>query len=77
MRPGRLLIGTIVALVVPGVCLSCPVCFGGASERVLETYHLTAAAMTLLPLLILGVFALWLHRRFRAAASREGHSSQA
>jgi membrane protein DedA with SNARE-associated domain len=70
MTPSRA--RTVVALLgalVPGVAAACPVCFAGGNPRVLETYYLTAVAMTVLPLLIVGVFALWLHRRFRDAAA--------
>jgi len=44
---------------------------------VLETYYLTAVVMTLLPLLIVGVFAAWLHHRVRSARAPEPQSSNA
>lgn len=62
-RPKLLL---FAALLRPGVALACPVCFSAANEKVLSAYHFTAALMTLLPLVILGSIAGWLHRRFRA-----------
>jgi hypothetical protein len=47
--------------------LACPVCFSQANQGVLEAYYLTAALMTLLPLLIVGCIGAWLHRRQRAS----------
>jgi hypothetical protein len=57
----------MLAMLSPTAALPCPVCFSNSSERVMASYVLTAGFMTALPLLIVGVFALWLRRRFRAA----------
>ncbi len=69
MRSREALAGTAFTMLSPAVALSCPVCFSGSSERVLESYVLTAGLLTMLPLLIVAAFAVWLHRRFKAAAS--------
>lgn len=69
MRARAALAGMALTVLSPAVAWSCPVCFAGSSERVLSSYVLTAGLMTSLPLLIAGAFALWLHRRFKAAAS--------
>ena len=68
MRFSAALAGMALTILSPAVALSCPVCFSGSSERVLESYVLTAGLMTTLPLLIVGAFAVWLHHRFKAAA---------
>jgi hypothetical protein len=58
---------TIVWLLLrPATVPACPVCFSAVNERVLSTYHLTAALMTLLPLVILGSIIGWLYLRFRS-----------
>ena len=58
----------MLILAVPAAAAACPVCFSGVSERVLETYYRTAAAMTLLPLIVVGVLGVWLRRQFKRAA---------
>ena len=50
----------------PGAGYACPVCFTAANERVLHSYYGTAVVLTLLPLLIVGGFVVWLARRSRA-----------
>jgi hypothetical protein len=78
MRTIRLPTAAGVLALTPATSLACPVCFAGSSEHVLATYVLTAALMTALPLAIVGGFAVWLWRRFRAAAAPESpQSSQA
>ena len=78
MRTMRLPATTGLLALTPATSLACPVCFAGSSEHVLATYVLTAAVMTALPLAIVGGFAVWLRRRFRAAAAPEApQSSQA
>lgn len=57
-----------LAMLRPGTVLACAVCFSASSGRVLATYVLTAAAMTVLPLLIVGGLAVWIRRRLRSAA---------
>ena len=69
MRSRETLAGAALTMLSPAVVLSCPVCFSGSSERVLESYVLTAGLMTTLPLLIVAAFAVWVHRRFKAAGS--------
>lgn len=69
MPSRKALAGTVLTILSPAVALSCPVCFSGSSERVLASYVLTAGLMTTLPLLIVAAFAVWLHRRFKAAAA--------
>ncbi len=65
----------IVCLSLPGWAEACPVCFSSATEEVLHTYYLSAAMLTLLPLLVIGtlvglfVFSL---RRARGTQSPGG-----
>jgi hypothetical protein len=66
-RGGAALV-TATALLVPAVAIACPLCFSATDERVLNAYYLTAAGLTLLPLLIVGIFASWLHRRLGGGA---------
>jgi hypothetical protein len=67
-----------LALVRPAAALACPVCFSGSSDRVLGAYLVSAVVMTLLPLVLVGGFAVWLGRSGRDDdASPATHSSQA
>jgi hypothetical protein len=58
--------GTI-GVALPAIASACPACFGAASERVLHSYYGTALVLTLLPLVLLSGFALWVARQLRAS----------
>jgi len=69
---------TMVAMLAAAPAHACPACFSASGPGVLATYVLTAGLMTLLPLGIVAVFAVWLRGRARASPrSPEPHSSQA
>ncbi len=52
-------------VLVPASVLACPSCFSSTSERVLQTYYLTATFLTLMPFLVLGVLGTWVANRDR------------
>ena len=56
-------LGAALAVAAPAVASACPVCFGAAGERVLHSYYVTAAVLTLLPLLLVCGFIAWLARQ--------------
>ncbi len=56
--------GVLVAL-LPRLAHACPACFAASNERVLPSYYLTGVFMTLVPLVIVGLFARWLRQRFK------------
>ena len=58
------LTATLVAL-LPRLAHACPACFAASNERVVPIYYLTAGFMTLLPLVIVGLFARWLRQRLK------------
>jgi hypothetical protein len=64
------LVGVVAAIVclLPAAALACPNCFSSTNEGVLRTYYLTAALLTLLPLLMIGGFATWIYRRSKQAS---------
>jgi hypothetical protein len=64
-----LLIGALggIACFLPSAALACPNCFSSTNEGVLKTYYLTAALLTLLPLVMIGGFVTWLYRRSKQA----------
>jgi hypothetical protein len=63
-NPGTAIAAGLVAL-LPRLAAACPVCFGASNEQALHTYYLTAVFLSLLPLVIVAVFAGWLRRLFR------------
>ena len=65
-----------LAVLLPTAAFACPACYGASSERVLKAYWLTAAGLSLLPLLIIAVFAAWLRRAFRVEPSPPDPASE-
>lgn len=51
---------------LPTLAFACPVCFATGDERVVHSYYITAALMSLLPVVIVAVFAGWLRRLFKS-----------
>lgn len=61
-------LGLFAALIVawPGVAAACAVCFSGRTDETRIAFGVSTAFMTALPLLVIGSFAWWLHRRAQA-----------
>jgi hypothetical protein len=55
------------AALLPSAASACPLCFAAGSESTVHAYYVTAALLSLLPLVIIGVFAGWLRQRFKDA----------
>ena len=53
------------AALSPRTAPACPLCFAAGGEQTLHAYYLSAAVLSLLPLVILGLFAAWLWRRLK------------
>jgi hypothetical protein len=53
---------------VPARALACSVCFAGREDTMLAFYG-TAILLTLLPVTLFTVIAVWVRRRIRSAAS--------
>lgn len=71
-RTARLLAAAALAVTLhPAAALACPACYAALGSRLLETYYLSTAFLSLLPFAVvatlLGV-ARRLHRRSRAVA---------
>jgi hypothetical protein len=62
------MIALLAAASMPARAFACSVCFAGRENTMLAFYG-TAALLTLLPLTLFTVIALWLRRRIRSAAS--------
>lgn len=67
LRPNLLLVASAALLAAPAPLLACSVCFAAANRGVLQTYYLTAAMLTLLPLLIVAAIGAWLYLSYRRA----------
>ncbi len=73
------LCGAIGALGIPGEVVACSRCLGSSGESVLSTYLWTAAALSILPLGIVGTLVIVLRLQFRRHGSFEpppGHNGQ-
>lgn len=57
-------------LLLPAAAAACPVCYGASDPQVLSAYYATTIALLLLPLLLVGGFALWISRASRRVAAR-------
>jgi len=55
---------------VPAPALACPFCYGASDPRTLHAFYVSTAAMTLMPLLLIGGFAIWISRAYGKAAIR-------
>ncbi len=64
-RAGALAALSTAAALFPRAAPACPLCFAAGGEQTLHAYYLSAAVLSLLPLVILGVFAAWLWRHLR------------
>jgi len=60
----------VLAATLPSTAWACPTCYSSVGEKVLSSYILSAAFMTLLPFSIIGIgaaIAFYLHRHADAA----------
>jgi len=72
-RPVRRPVGALTAVLAataavlpPDAASACPLCFAAGGQSTLHAYYVTAALLSLLPLVIVGVFAGWLRQRFKS-----------
>ncbi len=65
-------LGLATSILTPAAALACPACYASAAPRVIASYVLSAAILTLLPFTIMGIgagIALYLRRQGRALSS--------
>lgn len=74
MTVRRAIVVGAVAL-APGAALACPSCFGTVEQKVLDTYYLSTAMLSLLPFVLVGVGILV--ARFFARESRSRNALRA
>lgn len=72
------LVGLAVGLSIAGAAEACPVCFQAKTDASRVAFIATTAFMTVLPLLLVGVLAWWVRRRFiRSEQAGSGRSTDA
>ena len=73
---GRAVRFLLLAWLVPTPAAACPICFGSVEPEVLRAFYWSTAALTLLPLAIVGITVGAIARlRRRAEAQRTGRNS--
>ena len=65
----------ISASMLPTLAQACPFCYEASNPRTLHAFYVSTAALTLMPLLLIGGFAFWISRAYAAKSSvRPGQS---
>ena len=67
----------VLVLFVPGVAEACAVCFQAKSDAARVAFIFSTAAMTFLPLLVVGGVAWWVRRQFVQADLEAATRSEA
>ena len=65
----------VLFLVLPGVSEACAVCFQAKSDATRIAFIASTAAMTFLPLAVVGGVAWWVRRKFVQAEARSTRRS--
>ncbi len=55
---------------------ACPNCFSSASEKVLHTYYISAAFLSLLPFSVVALVSIWLYRQRRHFSHSKSEGEQ-
>src|SRR5271155_5512596 len=58
----------IGASLMPAATYACPFCYAASDPRTLHAFYVSTAALTLMPLLLIGGFAFWISRAYGARA---------
>jgi hypothetical protein len=58
---------------MPAAVYACPFCYAASDPRTLHAFYVSTAALTLMPLLLIGGFAFWISRAYgtKAAVRRD------
>ena len=57
--------------------LACPFCYAASNPRTLHAFYVSTAALTLMPLMLIGGFAIWISRAYKNPKIRRGQSTAA
>ena len=78
VKLARLLAATGIGVsMMPAPVFACPFCYGASDPRTLHVFYVSTAALTLMPLMLIGGFAFWISRAYAAKAAARGHKSGA
>jgi hypothetical protein len=71
----RLLAATGIGVsLIPAPVYACPFCYGASDPRTLYAFYISTAALTLMPLLLIGGFAFWISRAYAAKTAVRCHA---
>jgi hypothetical protein len=66
----------IGVLLMPVAVQACPFCYATSDPRTLHAFYVSTAALTLMPLLLIGGFAFWISRAYGARAAVRRHTPE-
>jgi len=61
----------------PASAFACPFCYAASSPRTLHAFYVSTVALTLMPLMLIGGFAIWISRAYSKACNRNGEAADA
>jgi hypothetical protein len=76
-RIARLLAAEIAVPLIPATVLACPFCYAASNPRTLHAFYVSTAVLTLMPLMLVGGFAIWISRAYRNPGVRRGQPTTA
>jgi len=77
VRLARVLPAIVGALLAPAIAIACPFCYAASSPRTLHAFYVSTAALTLLPLMLIGGFAVWISRAYTKAGNHNSEAANA
>jgi hypothetical protein len=75
VRLARVLPATLGALLAPAIAIACPFCYAASSPRTLHAFYVSTAALTVMPLMLIGGFAVWISRAYKKAGDHNGEAA--
>jgi len=76
-RLARVLPATAGVSLAPAIAFACPFCYQASDPRTLHAFYVSTAALTLMPLMLIGGFAVWISRAYSKARNRNGEAADA
>ena len=73
----RVLAAGVGASVAPTLAFACPFCYAASSPRTLHAFYVSTAALTLMPLMLIGGFAVWISRAYTKAGDHKRKAADA
>lgn len=59
-------------MLVATPALACPICYGASNPRTLHAFYISTVALTLMPIMLIAAFAIWISRAYNKPEIRRG-----